>query len=307
MNMLLCMTGRNLKIFLKDKANIFFSLLTTFIVLGLYILFLGKTQTDSINAALAEVGFSGAEKEVRAFCDSWMLSGALASATITVPLCACGVMVQDKKRGIVNDLAASPVPKWLAPASYCLSVAAAGLILCSVVFVLALGWLALSGSWCLTAADVFGALGSMVLSVLCSTALLVFAVGFIRTDGAFTGLNVILGTVVGFLIGAYMPLSMLPKGIQYFSACIPGSHTAGLMRNFIMGGALDKLESVSSAEFAAGLREQFSFELYFFGNAVTPAAMAVFIAVAALLFIGVLALQGFIVRGGAKKKKRRKL
>ena len=35
MNMLLCMTGRNLKIFLKDKANIFFSLLTTFIVRGL--------------------------------------------------------------------------------------------------------------------------------------------------------------------------------------------------------------------------------------------------------------------------------
>lgn len=297
MNMLLQMAGRNLKIFLKDKANIFFSLLTSIIVLGLYVLFLGKMQTDGINESLAAMGIAGAEKEVRAFCDSWMISGVLASACITVPLCACGIMVQDKKRGIVNDLSASPVPDWLAPASYFVSVAAAGLILCSVVFALGLGWLAVTGSWCLAAADVFASLGVMVLSVLCSTALLVFLVGFIGTEGAFTGLNVILGTVIGFLIGAYMPLALMPEGIQYFSAFVPGSHTAGLFRNFIMGGALDRLGAVSSEAFAAGLREQFSFELNFFGQAVTPAAMAVVLAAVTVVFVAVL-----LARGIAAKK-----
>ena len=88
MNMLLCMVSRNLKIFLKDKANIFFSLLCPLIVLALYVLFLGKVQVDNLNAALAETGVSGAESAVQAFCDSWMLAGELSSACITVPLCA---------------------------------------------------------------------------------------------------------------------------------------------------------------------------------------------------------------------------
>ena len=39
MNALWQMTLRNLKIFLKDKANIFFSLLCPLIVLALYVLF----------------------------------------------------------------------------------------------------------------------------------------------------------------------------------------------------------------------------------------------------------------------------
>ena len=294
MNMLLCMVSRNLKIFLKDKANIFFSLLCPLIVLALYVLFLGKVQVDNLNAALAETGVSGAESAVQAFCDSWMLAGALSSACITVPLCACGVMVQDKKRGIVNDIAASPVPAWLAPASYFLSVAAAGLVLCTGVMLLAFGCLAVSGSWCLSVSDAFAAVGVMVLSVVSSSALLVFIVGFLKSEGAFTGVNVILGTVVGFLIGAYMPLSMFPAGVQYFTAFIPGTHSAGLMRNFIMGGALDEIAALSSPEFAAGLAEEFSFDLNFFGRAVPPAVMAAVVAGAAALFAGLFFLVRFL-------------
>lgn len=302
MHMLWAMTSRNLKIFLKDKANIFFSLLCPLIVLALYILFLGRVQADSLNAALAEAGVTGAEGAVQAFCDSWMLSGAVASACITVPLCACGVMVQDRRRGIADDLAASPAPAWLAPASYFLSVAAAGLTLCFGVIALAFGWLGISGSWCLSVSDVFGVLGTAVISVLSSTALLVFVVGFVKSEGAFTGINVILGTVIGFLIGAYMPLSMFPEGIQYFAAFIPGSHSAALFRNFIMGGALDELASLSSTGFAGALAEEFSFRLNFFGHPVPPSVMAAVVAGAAVVFAGAFLLaRAFAVRRGALK------
>ena len=302
MNALLCMTARNLKIFLKDKANIFFSLLAPLIVLALYVLFLGRVQADGINESLAAAGVTGAEQSVQAFCDAWMLVGTLASSCITVPLCACGLIVQDKKRGIIGDLAASPVPSWLAPVSYFLSVAAAGLVLCTGVLLLAFGWLAVSGSWCLSVLDVFATIGVMILSVVSSTALLVFLVSFLKSEGAFMGLNVILGTVVGFLIGAYMPLSMFPAGIQYFTAFIPGSHSAGLFRNFIMGGALDELAALSSPAFAEALAEEFSFALNFFGHAVTPPVMAAVVAGAAVLFIGLLlAVRFFAARRVVKK------
>ena len=284
MHMLLRQTARNLKIFLKDKANIFFSLLAPLIVLGLYVLFLGRTQTDALLSALKNAGFAGGEDEIRAFADCWMLSGVMASACITVPLCACGVMVQDKNRGICADLAASPVPSWLAPAAYFLSVVAAGLVICTVVLAICLVWLAVSGSWALSATQAFGLLGNLILSVLSSSTLLVFVVGFLRTEGAFTGLNVILGTMIGFLIGAYMPVSMFPKSIQYFTLIVPGSYSAGIFRNCFMNGALDRIADNISPQFADALIEQYALKLDFFGRPIGVYVMAAVLAASVLIF-----------------------
>ena len=123
------LTRRNLKIFLKDKANVFFSLLAPLIVLALYVLFLGRIQEDGLLSALEGMGVTGGTAEISAFCDSWMLAGSMSCACITVPLCACGTMIQDKTRGICADLLISPVSKWVTPAAYFLSVVAAGLAL----------------------------------------------------------------------------------------------------------------------------------------------------------------------------------
>lgn len=284
LHMIYSQTMRNLKIFLKDKANIFFALLAPLIVLGLYILFLGRIQTDGLLSALQEMGVSGGEKEIRSFADCWMLSGVMASACITVPLCACGVMVQDRKRGIRADLAASPVPGWMPPAAYFFSVVAAGLIIGFAVLVICLVWLAATGSWFLSVTDVLVLLGTLVLSVLSSSTLLVFVVGFLRTEGAFTGLNVILGTVIGFLIGAYMPLSVFPTGVQYVTLFVPGSYSAGIFRNCFMNGALDNIAQNISPEFADALASQYALKLNFFGTDMPAWVMAIVLGATVLLF-----------------------
>ncbi len=284
LHMIYSQTMRNLKIFLKDKANIFFALLSPLIVLGLYILFLGRIQTDGLLSALQEMGVSGGEKEIRSFADCWMLSGVMASACITVPLCACGVMVQDRNRGIRADLAASPVPGWMPPAAYFFSVVAAGLIIGFAVLVICLVWLAATGSWFLSVADVLVLLGTLVLSVLSSSTLLVFVVGFLHTEGAFTGLNVILGTVIGFLIGAYMPLSVLPTGVQYVTLFVPGSYSAGIFRNCFMNGALDNIAQNISPAFADALASQYALKLNFFGTDMPAWVMAIVLGATVLLF-----------------------
>ncbi|HIY96121.1 MAG TPA: ABC transporter permease [Candidatus Borkfalkia excrementigallinarum] len=294
------LTRRNLKIFLKDKANVFFSLLAPLIVLALYALFLGRVQADGLLAALQEMGVAGGESEVRAFCDSWMLAGSVSCACITVPLCACGVMVTDRSRGISADLRVAPLQSWVSSAAYFLAVVAAGLAIGAVVLAVCFIWLAAAGAWALTVADVFGCIGALVLSVLCSSALLVFVVGFIRSQGAFTGLNIIFGTVVGFLIGAYMPITYFPKGVQYFTLFIPGSYTAGLFRNFMMGGALERIADTLSPAFADSLRSEFSLTFDFFGAQVGVPAMACVLAVCTAVFAACLAAAAYLRRRGQK-------
>ena len=297
------LTARNWKVFVKDRANVFFALLAPLIVLALYVLFLGRIQVDGLLASLEEAGVvpsAETEEAVRAFCDSWMLVGTVSCACITVPLCACGIMITDKSRGISADYLASPLPRWLPAVSYFCAVVFAGLLIGGIVLAVCLVWLAVTGGWYLTALDVLGCVGTLVLSVLASSTLLVFVVGFFRSQGAFTGLNVILGTVVGFLIGAYMPVTYFPKGVQYFTLFIPGTYSAGLFRNFMMQGALDNVAATLLAPvgepFADALAEQFSMTFDFFGAAtVEPPVMAAVLAGAFLLF-GLLCLLAAALR-----------
>ncbi len=282
-NALMRLALRNIKMFIKDKANVFFSLLAPLIVLALYVLFIGNMQADGIREALADYGIS-ADGAVQAFTDSWMLSGVMATSCITVPLCVCGTMIQDKNRGVTADFLASPIPAWLPPAAYFLAVAAVGLIISFIVLGVCFIWLAASGGWLLAATDVLGCIGVTVLSVLSSSTLFVFVISFMRSEGAFTGLNIIIGTVTGFLVGAYIPISTFPVGVQYVTLFVPGSYSAALFRTFLMDGAIGKMAETVSAEFADGLAEQFSVRLNFFGENLSSGGAAAILAGTVLLF-----------------------
>ena len=173
------------------------------------------------------MGVTGAEAEVKGFCDSWMITGVMACACITVALCASGVAVTDRSRGILADVMASPLPGWKFTAGYILAVALIASAVSLVVLAICFVYLAALGSWYLSVSDVFGCVGVTLLSVLSSTAVVSLIVSFVRTEGAFSGVNIIIGTVVGFLIGAYMPISTFPKAVQTVTLFIPGSYSAG--------------------------------------------------------------------------------
>ena len=280
---LMRLTERNIKVFIKDKANVVFSMLAPLIVLALYVLFIGRMQSDGIIASLAEYGVS-ADDAVRAFSDSWMLSGVMATSCITVPLCACGTMVYDKNRGVSSDFAASPIPAWLPSAAYFLSVVAAGLIICIIVLGVCFAWLGVSGSWLLSAGDVFACIGLTFLSVLSSSTLLVFLIGFLKSEGAFTGINVIIGTVTGFLTGAYIPVSNFPAAVQYVTLFVHGSYSAALFRTFFMDGAVSEMAEAVSPQFATELADSFSVRLNFFGEPLAAGWAAAILAGTVLLF-----------------------
>ena len=65
--------------------------------------------------------------------------------------------------------------------------------------------------------------------------------------------------------------------------------------NLVCEKALDEIAALSSPEFAAGLAEEFSFDLNFFGRAVPPAVMAAVVAGAAALFAGLFFLVRFLL------------
>lgn len=66
-------------------------------------------------------------------------------------------------------------------------------------------------------------------------------VTFIRSSGAFTSLSVIVGTIVGFLAGAYIPAGTMSEGVVSVLNTLPFAQSAMLLREPLAGGALERL------------------------------------------------------------------
>lgn len=278
------LTKRPLLIFLKDTAAVFFSILAPLIILLLYVLFLGDVQINSVKASLPP-DFSVDESLVRAFVDSWMLSGVMSVSCITVSLSANTVMVQDKERGFNKEILASPVSKGLVTIGYFLYNLVVTVFICTIVYAVCLIYLAASGGFYLTAAKCLETYGIILLSCLSSTLITVFVAGFFKTNSAFSAFVGIVSAVIGFIIGAYMPTSMFPDAIQSVICFFPGSYSAALFRNSLMSGAFDKLGEILPAEFTKGLADSFSMKLDFFGHEIGVGVMYAVLAASAVLFL----------------------
>lgn len=283
---LMQLTKRNIKMFLSDKAGVFFSLLAPLIVLLLYILFLGDVQVNSVVSVVPE-GIVVSKVPIKAYVDSWMIAGVLGISCISVSLGANTVMVLDKTKGVLNDLLSSPVKRWVITASYFLYNFIVTVIITMVAFIICLGYIAISGGWYLSVIDVLLTITTIIISSFSATLITVFICGFFKTEAALSGFIGILSSVIGFTIGAYMPMSIMPKGLQYISSLVPGSHSAGIFRNYLMTGALENLGKGIPQEVVVALEETFAMKINFFGTQVGTDVMYI-VMIASIVLFGIL-------------------
>ena len=290
---------RSLKIFLKDKASVFFSLLAPLIVLGLYLLFLGDIQTDGIKAAFE--GASIEEKLLKNFVDAWMLAGVVSVACVTVSFSVQGITVQDREKGVLNDMLVSPISRGIIDISYLISNFVVTLCICLIVLAVAFVYVAITG-WALSFVDVVLLIALTIMSVL-SASIISTLVGLaFRTSSQHSAFVGIISAVIGFVMGAFMPLSAFPKGVQYVTLFVPATYSAALYRNLFMRGALEKIDAaLPGAE--DGLKGSFSMELDFFGKTIGADMQAVIFA--AFIALTLAAWIAIAVAKAVKGRKRR--
>lgn len=290
---------RSLKIFLKDKASVFFSLLAPLIVLGLYLLFLGDIQMDGIKTA-----FEGApidDKLLKSFVDSWMLAGVVSVACVTVSFSVQGITVQDREKGVLNDMLASPISRGIIDLSYLISNFVVTLCICLIVLAVAFVYVAITG-WTLSFVDVVLLIALTVMSVLSASVISTLVGLAFRTSSQHSAFVGIISAVIGFVMGAFMPLSAFPEGVQYVTLFVPATYSAALYRNLFMRGALEKIDAaLPGAE--DGLKGSFSMELDFFGKTIGADMQAVIFA--AFIALTLAAWIAIAVAKAVKGKKRR--
>ena len=114
----LSMVKRNVKLFFKDKAMFFTSLITPLILLVLYGTFLWNVYEDSFLAGAEQSGVQVNLKLVKGCIGGELLSSLLAVSCITVAFCANMLMVQDKVNGADRDFKMTTVKSGVLAMSY---------------------------------------------------------------------------------------------------------------------------------------------------------------------------------------------
>jgi multidrug/hemolysin transport system permease protein len=148
---------RNLKLFFRDKASVFFSLLAVFIIIGLYVLFLGNMLTSNMEW----MGDSA-----RFVMDSWIMAGLLAVTSLTTTMGAYGIMIEDKTKKVLKDFTASPVRRSALVGGYILSSFIIGVIMSVITFVLAEVYIVAYGGELMSLAGMLRVFLCILLSVL---------------------------------------------------------------------------------------------------------------------------------------------
>lgn len=278
MRMILIFAKRNLKIFFRDKTSVFFSLLSVFIIIGLYALFLGDIQVKSIKVPNVNA------KVIRFLVDSWIMAGLIAVNTVTVTLGAFAVMVQDESKKIMKDFRVAPIKRSQLVASYVLSSWAIGLIMTISAFIVGEAYIVLSGGQMLSIEGIMKVLGIIVLCVFSSSAIVFLLVSFIKSDNAFATLSTLVGTLIGFTAGVYVPVGVLPDAVQTFMKFVPISHGAALLRQTFMEKPLDLVFHNAPKAVLDAYKHDFGIELFWNKGIITPLIMVSILAGVGVLF-----------------------
>ena len=215
---------RNLKIFFRDKASVFFSLLAVFIIIGMYALFLGDVWVESMRDM----------KGTRYLMDSWIMAGLLSVTSVTTTMGAFGIMVEDKSKKILKDFISSPFKRSKLVGGYAIGAFATGVLMSLVTFILAELYILSNGGEIVPLSTLLKILGMIVISTFMNTALVFFIVSFFSSSNAFATASTIIGTIIGFLTGIYLPIGQLPEAVQWVVKLFPVSHSAALFRQIMM-------------------------------------------------------------------------
>jgi len=242
---------RNVALFFRDRANVFFSLLAVLIILALYALFLGSVMEDGFRAGL---GFDS--DEIRPATASIILAGMVAVTSVTSCLGALGTRVSDRN-GPGRDFLTSPISREKLTRSYMLGSVAVGLVMTLITLLLSLAYLAAIGGSLPQGAD-WGRLAlTVVLSVFCGNAIVFFATTFIKSQEAYASMSAAIGSLIGFVMGIYVPIGALPGAVQWVIRLFPMSHAASMFRQILADEPLYALFQGAPPEALAGFREAY--------------------------------------------------
>ena len=296
---------RNVLLFFKDWQSILFSLLTSIIVLVLYLLFLKGTFVSAIQRAMEQYpGLASMvpQKDIAMFANLFLLSGILGSAMISVPFSCITVLVKDRANKVDYDILSTPLKREQIIFAYFVSAVLTSTLLTDIILAVGLIGIRMQGNMYLNASQVVKAFSIVALGSISASAIFMIIVLFFKTVSACEAFFGILSAASGFVIGAYIPISQFSNEVQTVCNLFPASQITIMLRNILLNRLLEHINtSLAGADqgmFVLSLKEYFSFQAKLFNGYLDMNKMLEYI-LGVILFC--IVMQIMIYSGSYKK------
>lgn len=271
--------SRNLKVFFRDKTAVFFSLLAVLIILGLYIFFLGDVWVDSFPNI----------KGVKNLMNCWIIAGLIGVTSVTANMGAFGTMIEDKSKNKIKDFYVSPIKKSKIVGGYIISSFIVGSMMSVVTLIISQIYLVYSGVDVLNFKELTEVFLIILMTSLSNSAMILFIVSLFSSEKAFSTASIIVGTLIGFITGIYLPISMLPDSVQIIVKLFPTSHGISILRQIFMKKQMD----ISFADVPTNYINEFKESMgvvYYINDKLVSNTTSVFILIASTIIFFFLAV-----------------
>ncbi len=281
MRVILKLVKRNSLNYLYDKTSIFFSFLSVFIIIFLYAAFLAQIQVDNITHLVGEID------GIRWLIDTWILAGVITANSITVPLSILSDMISDIERGKIDDFLASPISRKQIVLGYLITSWVVGILIALFTLLIGQIYILLAGGELMSFTAMISASGIIVLSVVAFSSASFFALTFIRTISAVSVINTLVGTLIGFLAGIYMPVGIFDNFIKYVIKLNPASHVASALRQVLMKEPLQKVFEFAPVNVLEDYRSFYGVDIVLNDTLITITLMVMYLLAFSLFFYSI--------------------
>jgi multidrug/hemolysin transport system permease protein len=264
-------------VFIRDRLAIFFSFLSVLIIFALYTLFLNNAWAS----ALPDNVVGG-----QALMDGWLMAGILAVVSFTTTLGAFGTMVDDKAKKIYKDFSSSPLKRSSLVGGYIISAYLIGIIMSLFSLLFLDLYMLIRDGHILNFMQTIEVIGLILLVTLANSSIVFFMAIFIKSMTAFGTVSTVVGTLLGFLAGIYMPIGNFPTGVQAVIKVIPLSHAASLFRRIIMSDLTDSVFLNAPIEIKDSFLDVMGVNFAFGDFVILPWMQILYLVATAVFFFG---------------------
>lgn len=223
---------RNLLYTIRDRVSFAMSFISVAILILMYKLFLNDLQVAQLQTVLHRQTLNPDGVRMINF---WLISGLVVVTLVTAAINGLNILVEDRVSGKRLDFIISGVQAYRIQLAYLISAiiltfitTLATLILGILIFV---GW---SGLMLFSFKAWIQLVGLLMLGSVLSCLLIMPWVGLMKSLQSFSLFSTLIGTLIGFVSGIYLPLGSLSTSLQKVILGLPFVHEGALFKRILM-------------------------------------------------------------------------
>lgn len=312
MKTLRALVYRNMLVYCRNKENVFYSSLSMLIIILLMLVFLGDMNVDIVKGVLRDMDkmpglanipanqlISGVrdplldDKNARDLVLSMIIAGITVVNGVTVSLGVIGLMIEDEYNNRLGTFYVSPVSRLVLVSGYVTAAFILSMIFSLGTVVLSEIFMFMTGGTIITAMQALRIIGLIILNSFSATCFMFFLSGFAHTPSSYGGLSTLVGTLVGFITGMYIPIGYMPDFVGKILMLFPMCAGSAWMRRIFVEDAVVRTFAGLPKQAIDTYYEYMGITIKLGDNEITDLMKFIMLLVSGLLF---LALSAFLMK-----------